>query len=144
VLPNAFTHATAVTISGVTYARALSILAPYTVTFENGTYQVKLVGGMNNNLLDVLNPNNVSVIPANSAGLQTVDTGGGSAPTASENAAAVRTNLSPELLRIIELALLHGLDPASPLVVTPTSRTAGSVTQSLTGDGSTSTTVTRT
>ena len=83
-LPQAFTHNTSVTISGVTYARALLILEPYTVTFENGTYQVKLIGGTNNNLLDVLNPNNVSVIPANSAGLQTVNTAGGGGATAAE------------------------------------------------------------
>lgn len=76
-LPNAFSHNTQVTISGVVYARMLSILPPYTVTFENGTYQVKLVGGTNNNLLDVINPNNVSVIPANSAGLQQVTSGSG-------------------------------------------------------------------
>ena len=76
-LPNAFTHATQVNISGITYARSLSFLAPYTITFENGTYQVKLVGGTNNNILDVLNPNNVSVIPANSAGLQQVSSGSG-------------------------------------------------------------------
>lgn len=80
-LPSAFTHATEVTISGVTYARSLLILSPYTVTFENGSYQVKLVGGTNNNLLDVLNPNSVSVIPANSAGLQTIDSGAVVAPT---------------------------------------------------------------
>jgi hypothetical protein len=84
VLPNGFNHNTSVTISGVTYARAFVLLAPYTVTFENGAYQVKLVGGMNNNLLDVLNPNQVSVIPANSAGLQTVNTAGGSGATAAE------------------------------------------------------------
>lgn len=83
-LPQAFTHNTSVTISGVVYARALVILAPYTVTFEAGQYQVKLVGGTNNNLLDVLNPNNVSVIPANSAGLQTVNTAGGGGATAAE------------------------------------------------------------
>ena len=83
-LPNAFTHNTSVTISGVVYARALVILAPYSVTFEAGAYQVKLVGGTNNNLLDVLNPNNVSVIPANSAGLQTVNTAGGGGATAAE------------------------------------------------------------
>lgn len=76
-LPNAFSHNTQVTISGVVYARTLSILAPYSVTFENGTYQVKLTGGTNNNLLDVLNPNNVSVIAANSAGLQQVTSGSG-------------------------------------------------------------------
>ncbi len=76
-LPSAFTHATQVTISGVVYARALSFLAPYTITFENGTYQIKLAGGTNNNMLDVLNPNSVSVIPSNSAGLQTVVSGSG-------------------------------------------------------------------
>ncbi len=76
-LPPAFTHATAVTISGVVYARAMSIINGFTITFENGTYQVKLVGGMNNNILDTLNPNSVSVIPANSAGLQMVSGGSG-------------------------------------------------------------------
>lgn len=71
-LPNAFTHATQVTISGVVYARSLLFLAPYTITFETGSYQVNLIGGTNNNMLDVLNPNAVSVIAANSAGLQSV------------------------------------------------------------------------
>jgi hypothetical protein len=84
VLPSAFTHATQVTISGVVYARAISFLSPYTITFENGSYQVKLVGGSNNNMLDVLNPNSVSVIPANSAGLQTVNTAGGSGASAAD------------------------------------------------------------
>ncbi len=88
-LPVAFSHNTNVTISGVVYARALTFLAPYTITFENGSYQVKLVGGTNNNMLDVLNPNSVSVIAANSAGLQTVATGGSSGPSAAVIAAAV-------------------------------------------------------
>lgn len=88
-LPVAFTHATQVTISGIVYARSLLFLAPYTITFETGAYQVKLNGGTNNNMLDVLNPNNMSVIAANSAGLQTVATGGSSGPTAAETAAAV-------------------------------------------------------
>lgn len=74
-LPNAFNHATQVTISGVVYARSISFLAPYTITFENGTYQVQLNGGSNNNILDILNPNNVSVIPFNSAGLQVTGSG---------------------------------------------------------------------
>jgi hypothetical protein len=76
-MPNAFNHGTNVTISGVVFARLLSFLAPYTITFENGAYQVKLIGGTNNNMLDVLNPNSVSVIPANTAGLQTVVSGSG-------------------------------------------------------------------
>jgi hypothetical protein len=57
------------------------------VTFENGSYQVKLTGGTNNNLLDVLNPNSVSVIAFNSAGLQSVATGAG--PSAAELVAAI-------------------------------------------------------
>jgi len=79
-LPPAFNHNTSVTISGVAYARTITFLSPYTFTFENGTYQVKLTGGTNNNLLDVLNPNGVSVIPANSAGLQQVVSGSGVTP----------------------------------------------------------------
>jgi hypothetical protein len=88
-LPAAFSHNTNVTISGVVYARSLTFLSPYSITFENGTYQVKLEGGTNNNMLDVLNPNNVSVIAANSAGLQEVTTGGGGGSTPAEIAAAV-------------------------------------------------------
>jgi hypothetical protein len=34
---------------------------------------------------------------------------------------------------IYEMALLHGLVPGSPLVVTPTSRSAGAVTQTIAG-----------
>jgi len=83
-LPNAFNHATQVTISGVNYARSLTFLNPYTVTFENGSYQVRLTGGTNNNLLDVINPNSVSVISSNSAGLQTVNISGGGGATPTE------------------------------------------------------------
>lgn len=71
------THETEATIAGVTYARKFQVLAPYTITFEDGTYQVLLNGGTNNNIVDVLNPNNVSIIPANSAGLQVVTQGSG-------------------------------------------------------------------
>lgn len=42
-----------------------------------------------------------------------------------------RAALAPELLRVNELAKLHGLDPAAPLVVTPTTRAAGSITQTI-------------
>lgn len=56
---------------------------------------------------------------------------------------AVRTELQAELLRIAELAQLHGLVVGTDLVVTPTSRTAGSVVQTITGDGTTISTVSR-
>jgi hypothetical protein len=56
---------------------------------------------------------------------------------------AVRTELGVELDRIVEIAKIHGLVVGSDLVVTPTSRTAGSVVQTIVTDA-TGTTVART
>lgn len=56
--------------------------------------------------------------------------------------AAVRTELQAELLRIIELAKIHGLVIGADLTVTATSRSAGDVAQSIANAGGT-TTVTR-
>ncbi len=71
-------HNTEVTIAGVTYARAIEILAPYSIEFEDGTYSVRLEGS-NNNIFDVENgilvQNQVQVIPTNSAGLIVVQVG---------------------------------------------------------------------
>jgi len=64
-------------------------------------------------------------------------------PTAAGNASAVRTELAPELTKITEVHAIHGLDIANALTVTPTSRTSGAITQSITGDGTTNTVVTR-
>jgi hypothetical protein len=79
----------AVTIAGVVYAPGLVITNSYTVTYEDGQYAVRL-DGTNNNIFDegIINRNQVSIIPTNSAGLQLV-TGAGSAPTALEVADAV-------------------------------------------------------
>lgn len=68
-------HNTQVTLGGVTLARTVEIVNGYTVTFENGTYAVRLVGA-NNNIADVMNVNSVSLRSANSAGLIAVATGG--------------------------------------------------------------------
>jgi hypothetical protein len=61
------------TISGVTLARVLEILDPWTIEFDDtgGTdlYSVNIVGG-NSNLADVIVKNTVGVNTANSAGLQ--------------------------------------------------------------------------
>ncbi len=45
-IPNLKTHLhnTTVTIAGVTYARAIQIIPPYTITFEDGQYTVILEG----------------------------------------------------------------------------------------------------
>ena len=64
-------------------------------------------------------------------------------PTAITNAAAVRTNLTAELTQITEVHKIHGLDIANALTVTPSLRSAGAITQAITGDGTTSTIVTR-
>lgn len=58
-------------------------------------------------------------------------------------AANVRTELTPELTEIGEIHAIHGLDIANALTVTPTLRSAGAITQAITGDGTTSTIVTR-
>lgn len=61
-------HVAPITVGGVTLARVLEIINGYTVTFENGSYTVNLIGA-NSNVGDVVNLNSVSVRSANSAGL---------------------------------------------------------------------------
>ena len=121
-----------VTVAGTTFAQTLEILAPYSVRFEDGAYSVRLVGS-NNNIFDVasgiLVQNQVQVIPTNSAGLVVVTSGSGLS-------AAQDTKLD-------ELYKLLGLDTGTPMTVTPAGRTAGAISQTFTGDGSTTTTVTR-
>src|SRR3990167_6303886 len=65
-------HNTTLAVGGVTLARVVEIINGYTVTFENGTYAVNLVGA-NSNVGDVVNLNTVSVRAANSAGLTEPD-----------------------------------------------------------------------
>jgi len=67
--PDTHRHNTEVTIAGITYARTVEIINGYTVTFQDGQYRVNIIGA-NNNITDVLNLNQVSVVPSNSAGLQ--------------------------------------------------------------------------
>ena len=66
--PRTHNHNTIVTVGGVTLARVVEIINGYTITFENGSYAVNLVGA-NSNISDVVNLNTVSVRAANSAGL---------------------------------------------------------------------------
>ena len=67
-----FTHNTAVTVAGTTFARVIEIINGYSVEFENGAYSVRLAES-NNNIFDVENgilvQNTVQVIGQNSAGL---------------------------------------------------------------------------
>lgn len=66
--PNTHIHNTAVTLSGITLARVVEIIFPYTITFEDGQYAVNLIGA-NNNIADKTNVNQVSIRSSNSAGL---------------------------------------------------------------------------
>ncbi len=61
-------HNLPVTVGGTTLARTLEIINGYTVTFEDGQYRV-ILQGSNNNIVDVANVNQVSIVPTNSAGL---------------------------------------------------------------------------
>ena len=73
-------HNTETTVAGTTYARSISIINGYSITFEDDFYTVRLTGS-NNNFFDVasgvLNQNRVQVIPQNSAGLIKVVSGSG-------------------------------------------------------------------
>lgn len=86
--PPTHDHTTTKTLGGVTFARSVEILSPYTVTFEDGQYTV-VATGANHNIADVKNNNQVSLITQNSAGLIVYDTGGGAFPTVGQIAAAV-------------------------------------------------------
>ena len=66
--PTTHNHNAAVTVGGVTLAQVVELINGYTVTFEDGSYAVNLVGA-NSNIGDVVNLNTVSVRAANSAGL---------------------------------------------------------------------------
>jgi len=74
--PDTHNHVTETVLSGTTYARIVSILAPYTVEFEDGQYGVRTTGA-NHNILDVKIANQVSLLTQNSAGM--IVTSGGSA-----------------------------------------------------------------
>jgi hypothetical protein len=67
-------HNPSVTLGGVTLAPTFEIINNYTITFEDGQYAVTLIG-MNNNIIDVANPNQVSLRSANSAGLVEASSG---------------------------------------------------------------------
>lgn len=92
VHPKTHDHNTTVTIVGINYVRAIQILAPYQVQYEDGPYSVILLGS-NNNIWDIqggiLIRNQVQVIPTNAAGLIVAETGT-SGLTPSESAALLQ------------------------------------------------------
>lgn len=67
--PTAHYHTPPLTIAGVTLARVVEIYDPYVIEFEDGQYNVNIVGG-NSNISDKTIKNQVGINTANSAGLQ--------------------------------------------------------------------------
>lgn len=116
----------------------LELINGYTLRFPTpGSYTIS--GNLGGTIVPVAG---VYVERKTSAAFATTAVGG-SGPSAASIAAAVRTELAAELLRVTEVAKIHGLVQGTPLVVTPTSRTAGDIAQTISGDGVSSSTVSR-
>ena len=64
------------TIGGVTLVRVVEVINDYQIEFEDGPYQINLVGA-NNNILQTRVQNQVSLNPSNSAGAIIVSGGTG-------------------------------------------------------------------
>lgn len=133
VFETPITHNTPVTVAGTTFARTIEVIGGYSVTFTPDSQFTVRLAGSNNNIFDVengiLNQNQVQLIAQNSAGLITVTSGSGLSAT--------------QDTRLKELYELQGLQSGSPMTVTPTSRSAAAVSQTISGDATTTTTVTR-
>lgn len=133
VFDDAISHNTDYSVVGVNYARKIEVLSPYSVLFTPDSQWSVRLAGSNNNLFDVeggiLQQNQVQVIPQNSAGLIQITSGSGLSVD--------------EQARLLDIWRRLGLDSANPLTTTPDAIDAGPMHQDVTGDGSTSTTVTR-
>jgi len=141
-------HNTEVTISGTTYYRTIRILAPYKIQFMPDELWTVQLTGSNNNMWSVgdgiLVQNNVQVIPTNTAGGQIISVGSGLSDSQDTQLMSLVNGLTTAQETLLdELHKLQGLDASNPMTVTPTSREAGSVEQVISGNGETSTTVTR-
>lgn len=101
---------------------SIRVLQPYIMQFEAGVIPFVTSGG---NLLGAYIDSPGAIVQINNA----------------LNA----LNLTNEIIeaKIIELWKLQGLDISNPMTVTPTQRVAGDVDLAITGDGLTTTTVTR-
>ena len=113
---------------GANYAGFDELINGYTIQFVGSLTRVDLVGS-NNDIVDVLIPTGVAVVPSNTAGLQRVETGSG--------LSSEQSTMLEEIWRIA------GLDLSAPMTVTQLERIAGAIKLAITGDGATTSTVTR-
>ena len=128
--PNFQIHKGETTVAGVTYARFIIIVAPYTVRFEDGQYAA-LLEGSNNNIFDegIIVRNQVSIIPTNSAGLQIVTQGSGLS--------------GPQAAQLSELWQRLGLDVGDAVTVKDGSITVAGITLLITKPDADTTVITR-
>ena len=141
VFEDAESHNPSYSVFGASFASKVEILNAsnssnadvYEVFFDPDTQYSVNLSGSNNNIADLQNAilanTTTQIIPNNSAGLIIYSSGSGLT--------------SEEQTKLDELHKLQGLDSGSPMTVTPTSRDAGSISQVISGDGETTTTVTR-
>ena len=122
--PTAYINTAPLPVAGVTLARVVEILDPYVIEFEDGQYNVNIVGG-NSNISDVTIKNQVGLNTANSAGLQVVTSGSGLSPEQDD--------------RLRELWQFRGLDPDNSLEIEDDQQRVGSVTLDVDDDGTTTT-----
>lgn len=132
---------------GVTVGLTVELLGSWQLRFPAGNYIARVAGG---NLVG--GPAGDPI--AYSAGVQTLliqsaaatvvtSSIGGTVPSAAQNAAATKAALEAAGAPLEELHRLQGLKASAPMTVTPTTRVAGDISLVLTGDGVTTTTVTR-
>jgi hypothetical protein len=155
--PTAYINTPPQDLGSFVLGRSVIILAPYFVTFEDGMYAVEIFNG-NSNIQARTTVNAVQTSSANTGGLVQVTSGSGVLPAdITAIAAAVWNKLSADhvavgsigkLLDTVQIMMdelhkIQGLDINNPMVVTPSTRTAGDITLDLTGDGSTISIVTR-
>lgn len=109
------------------------------IDYING-YELSFVGPgpfvVRGNLKCVIRNTGVQVERQTSAAYITTAQGG-TGPTAADIAAAVRADLAIELAQLTKVSKIHGV--GVPLVVSPTSRVAGDLVQSITTVGDTTT-----
>lgn len=171
--PHTHNHVAPISVGGVTLARVVELINGYTVTFENGTYAVNVTGGNSNvsdqtnlNTVQVRSANSAGLVQIISgSGLSTeqdqrlidIESTVNALPDAAAIANAVwnaqvadyLTNgtmgneLADAIAMVAEVYQISGLDAGAPMTVTPTSRVAGAISLDITGDGVTTTTVTR-
>lgn len=99
----------------------------------NGTYGARVVRSLNSN-------NTLQLTGSHHAAADIHEFQPGVITSAAYDASVLTAFAVPELQ---EIHLIHGLKSGSPLTVTPSSRAAGAVSQTIGGDGTTNTTVTR-